>query len=130
MIPRWFRILFPKAAQAEIAEVALAIERNRVDRLIDAVVRGRGESPVFQATAPKPPSRVTTNPFTAESEAWRRNAEMEHDERVVNEAVSDENEYNALYAAAMDGQAWAVPLLERADRLIAQQMQAESQEVQ
>jgi hypothetical protein len=126
----WQRLFFPKTAQLADTQAALQAERSRVDRLIDAVVCGRGESPVFEPRPPKPPSRSVTNPFTAENEAWRRNAEMEHDERVVSEAASDENEYNALYAAAMDGQAWAAPLLERADRLIVQQMQAENQEVQ
>lgn len=112
------RLLFPKTAQLEDQRAEIVEIRLQNVKLVDAIVRARGEAPVFgqlHATQEPPPKRIGS-PFDSEYKAWRENAILQEDERIIQRAMADEDGYDELLAMAEENAPRAKELLETVNR--------------
>jgi hypothetical protein len=114
----WQRLFFPKTAALFDREAEIAYQREQNAKLIDAIVRGRGESPVFTVTDEKPPTRVRSQ-VVDDTDDWRENAKLAEDQRMIDAAVESEDEYAELVELVEAGAPGARELLAAADRRLA-----------
>jgi hypothetical protein len=113
----WQRLLFPKTAQLLDQSESLRAKDAMIQALVDAVVRGRGEVGLFEKPAlPSGQPVRTSNAYSTDQSAWLLNEKLKEDERIVSEAVMDEDAYADLYVLAQNGQAGARELLEEVER--------------
>jgi len=118
MIKFWQRLFFPKTVALFDREAEIQHQREMIQKLVDAVCRGRGEQPAFAAPdPPSPPARVGVGP-DAEQDEWIKTESVALENRLVREAVESAEGYNALWIMAEEGVPGADVLLEDADRKI------------
>lgn len=112
------RFFFPKTAALLDREAEIAHQREINAKLVDAICRGRGESPAFAPPdPPSPPMRTRIGP-DAEADDFYASAIADEDARLVREAVSSDEGYAALWQMADEGIPRTAELLEDAERQI------------
>ena len=113
------RLLFPKTSQLEDYAASLREKDRMIQSLLDAVVAGKGQERVFEKRSDaNSPSRIV-NPFNGDAEAWRQNSLLQENERIIEEAFTDEEAYTDLYNWVIDGRAGAAELLREVDARLA-----------
>jgi len=113
----WQRLLFPKTAALFDREAEILYQREQNAKLIDAIVRGRGESPVF-SEPDRPAVKVDPN-VPDDSDAWRENEILAENQRIIDRAVENEDEYLELVELVETGSPGARELLDAADKRLA-----------
>lgn len=115
----WQRLFFPKTAQLLDLSESLRQKDVMIQQLVDAVVKGRGEMPVFQAEKTGKPVIKASNSISGNYEAWQQNETLKENEQIIQEAFESEESYYELYGWALDGRPGADELLREVDRRIA-----------
>lgn len=108
------RRLFRRTFANIEAATERAYYRAQQEKLLDAIVRSRGEAPVFEAPPPTTTTtRIQSDPLV---DNLLEDGMLREDQRIIDEAVYDEEAFMNLMEAAADDKPRARGLLLEVER--------------